>query len=80
MENWKQLQVHLFFKGGAAFDYASGRLKKAPDWMIRFHLEWFFRLLQDPFRLFGRYVLGNPYFLLHVLIEKFNRIKEGVKK
>jgi N-acetylglucosaminyldiphosphoundecaprenol N-acetyl-beta-D-mannosaminyltransferase len=69
-ENWQSVNAHVFLKGGAAFDYASGRLQKAPALFIRWHLEWFYRLLQDPLRLFGRYVLGNPYFVLRVLLAK----------
>lgn len=74
-ENWKKIKAHIFIKGGAALDYASGRLQKAPDWMIRMHLEWLFRLGQEPVRLFGRYVIGNTWFLLEILMEKF-----GIKK
>ncbi len=74
-ENWHDLDTHIFLKGGAAFDYASGRLKPAPEWIIRLHLEWFFRLCQDPFRLFGRYILGNPYFLIRVLRSKWKQRK-----
>lgn len=69
-ENWQKLQAHIFLKGGAAFDYASGRLAPAPEWIIRLHFEWLFRFIQDPVRLFNRYIIGNPYFLLQVLMEK----------
>ncbi len=65
-ENWQRVRAHVFLKGGAAFDYASGRLAKAPEWMIRLQMEWLFRFFQDPLRLFGRYILGNPYFFYRV--------------
>ncbi len=73
MENWRQIEAHLFLKGGAAFDYAAGRLAPAPDWMIRLNMEWLFRWFQDPLRLFSRYILGNPKFLFHVLMEKYSK-------
>lgn len=68
--HFSEIQAHIFLKGGAAFDYASGRLTMAPAWMIQMHLEWLFRFLQDPVRLFGRYMVGNPLFLTRVLLEK----------
>ena len=49
---------------GAAFDFIAGVKPQAPAWMQRHGLEWFFRLLSEPKRLWRRYLLGNPYFLL----------------
>jgi N-acetylglucosaminyldiphosphoundecaprenol N-acetyl-beta-D-mannosaminyltransferase len=72
-ENWKSVHAHIFLKGGAAFDYAAGRLKKAPALFIRLHLEWFYRLMQEPRRLFSRYVIGNPQFIMRVLLARLRR-------
>jgi len=55
---------------GAAFDIHSGRTKQAPSWMQRAGLEWFFRVLQEPRRLFRRYAVNNPTFLWRVLQQK----------
>ena len=44
---------------GAAFDYESGNIKRAPKWMQKLSLEWLYRLLQDPKRLFRRYFVTN---------------------
>jgi len=44
---------------GAAFDYESGNIKRAPMWMQRMSLEWLYRLMQDPKRLFTRYFVTN---------------------
>jgi N-acetylglucosaminyldiphosphoundecaprenol N-acetyl-beta-D-mannosaminyltransferase len=52
---------------GAAFDMHSGRTKQAPRWMQRSGLEWFFRLLQEPRRLFKRYAANNPAFVWYAL-------------
>jgi N-acetylglucosaminyldiphosphoundecaprenol N-acetyl-beta-D-mannosaminyltransferase len=76
-DNWTRVDCHVFLTGGAVFDYAAGRAKRAPAWMIRFQLEWLFRLMQEPRRLFRRYVCGNPYFLARVLQEKW--LKRGME-
>lgn len=73
MEHWERIDAHVFLKGGAALEYATGRLANGPAWMIRWHMEWLFRLLQDPVRLSSRYVIGNPYFLYRILCEKARR-------
>ena len=49
---------------GAAFDFLAGRVPQAPHWMQRAGLEWFFRLLKEPLRLWRRYILLNPLFLV----------------
>ncbi len=49
---------------GAAFDFTAGRVAVAPEWMRIMGLEWFFRLCSEPGRLWRRYLLGNPRFLL----------------
>jgi N-acetylglucosaminyldiphosphoundecaprenol N-acetyl-beta-D-mannosaminyltransferase len=61
------LDAALLIAVGAAFDFHSGRVKQAPRWMQRTGLEWFFRLSQDPQRLWKRYLLGNPRFVYLVL-------------
>lgn len=48
---------------GAGFDYYAGTIKRAPVWMQKMSLEWLYRLLQDPKRLFKRYLVTNFKFL-----------------
>ena len=48
---------------GAGFDYHAGRIRRAPAWMQRLSLEWLYRLLQDPRRLFRRYLVTNTRYL-----------------
>jgi N-acetylglucosaminyldiphosphoundecaprenol N-acetyl-beta-D-mannosaminyltransferase len=48
---------------GAAFDFHSGRVRQAPHWMQAAGLEWVFRLLMDPRRLWKRYAKHNPRFV-----------------
>ena len=49
---------------GAAFDYESGNIKRAPEWMQKRNLEWLYRLMQDPKRLFSRYIKTNTKYLI----------------
>jgi exopolysaccharide biosynthesis WecB/TagA/CpsF family protein len=49
---------------GAFLDFCAGRVRRAPRWMNALGIEWCFRLLQEPRRLWRRYLLGNPMFLL----------------
>lgn len=66
-ERWMaahQGRVHALMLGvGAAFDYEAGNIRRAPRWMQRCNLEWLYRLLQDPKRLFKRYFVTNTKFL-----------------
>jgi N-acetylglucosaminyldiphosphoundecaprenol N-acetyl-beta-D-mannosaminyltransferase len=49
---------------GAAFPFIAGEMARAPEFMQRNGLEWVFRLMQEPCRLWRRYLLLNPYYLL----------------
>jgi N-acetylglucosaminyldiphosphoundecaprenol N-acetyl-beta-D-mannosaminyltransferase len=62
-----QLDATLFFGVGAAFDIHAGRIRQAPRWMQRSGLEWLFRLACDPGRLWQRYLVNNPLFILRAL-------------
>lgn len=55
---------------GGLLDFVSGRIPRAPAWLRRCGLEWTYRLYQEPVRLFRRYVLGNPAFVLRVLLSR----------
>ncbi len=76
-ENWERIDARVALTGGACFDFISGRVKRAPRWMMALWLEWFFRLLLQPRRMFYRYVIGNPLFIARVILE---RLKKGLKK
>lgn len=60
----KQLQNVKFIMGvGGSFDVISGKVKRAPIWMQNFGLEWFYRFLQEPGRMWKRYLVGNLKFI-----------------
>jgi N-acetylglucosaminyldiphosphoundecaprenol N-acetyl-beta-D-mannosaminyltransferase len=54
---------------GAAFDFYSGRVRQAPRWMQRSGLEWAYRLASEPGRLWKRYLIYNPKFVLAFLLQ-----------
>lgn len=58
---------------GGSFDVVAGVTRRAPVWMQRLGLEWSFRLLQEPRRMFRRYLVGNSRFLLLTLAELVRR-------
>ena len=63
--------VNSVFMGvGGSFDVLSGHIKRAPLWMQNAHLEWLFRVANEPRRLFKRYFVGNATFIKRVLDEK----------
>ncbi|MDB5230095.1 MAG: glycosyltransferase [Chitinophagaceae bacterium] len=67
--------VHYIITVGAAFDFHTGKLKQAPNWMQNAGLEWLFRLMIEPKRLYKRYLTIVPLFI-------FYNVKEflGIKK
>ncbi|MGB2869503.1 MAG: WecB/TagA/CpsF family glycosyltransferase [Bacteroidota bacterium] len=67
LENIRNLKVHLIMNAGSCFDYVSGEKRRCPAWMGRLGLEWLFRLMLEPRRLWKRYLIGNPLFLMRVI-------------
>ncbi len=58
---------------GAAFDLHTGAMKDAPCWMKRAGLQWFHRLLQEPGRLWKRYLVNNPKFIFKITVQLLTR-------
>jgi N-acetylglucosaminyldiphosphoundecaprenol N-acetyl-beta-D-mannosaminyltransferase len=69
------LPTKMMIGVGAAFDMHSGRVPQAPLWMQRSGLEWLFRLAQEPKRLWKRYLVNNPLFLVRILAQ-FSGLKQ----
>ena len=66
-QNRHRLDARVALTGGAVFDYVSGRSSRGPRILTERGFEWLARLLHEPRRLWRRYLLGNPLFLLRVL-------------
>jgi N-acetylglucosaminyldiphosphoundecaprenol N-acetyl-beta-D-mannosaminyltransferase len=64
-----KLRVPVMIGVGAAFDFLSFRKRQAPVWMREAGFEWFFRLLQEPQRLWKRYLVGGLEFAFFVALE-----------
>jgi exopolysaccharide biosynthesis WecB/TagA/CpsF family protein len=65
-----KLRVPVLVGVGAAFDMLSGRKKQAPLWMREHGLEWFFRLVQEPRRLWRRYLVYGAQFIAYLVLER----------
>lgn len=70
-----KLPITVMIGVGAAFDMHSGRVRQAPLWMQRSGLEWLFRLTQEPKRLWKRYLINNPLFVVRILAQ-FSGLKQ----
>lgn len=68
--NLGQTGVRVAFGVGALFDFLSGRVPRAPDWVRAARLEWVFRLAIEPRRMWQRYLVGNAVFLARVLRQR----------
>lgn len=68
-EHRERLGVPVLVGVGAAYDFHTGRSKQAPRWMRENGLEWFFRLLAEPRRLWRRYLIYGSQFLWNVSLE-----------
>jgi N-acetylglucosaminyldiphosphoundecaprenol N-acetyl-beta-D-mannosaminyltransferase len=65
---------------GAAFDFLAGRLPKAPVWMQRSGLEWLFRLVHEPRRLWRRYLILNPVYLVLLARQKLGLARAAAER
>lgn len=68
-ENYKKLKRGVMIGIGAGFDYLAGNIKHAPEWMKNLALEWLYRLIQEPGRLWKRYLITNTLFICFNILE-----------
>ena len=69
--HWNELNIHCHVGTiGAVFDFFAGTVERAPIWWQRHGLEWLYRLLKEPKRMWRRYIIGNTLFLWNMLKEK----------
>ena len=65
--HWKELDIHCHVGTiGAVFDFYAGTAQRAPRWWQEHSLEWLYRLVKEPKRMWRRYVIGNPLFLWNI--------------
>ena len=69
-ENKNEIKVSIIANIGAVFDFYAGTVKRAPSWMINLGMEWLFRLISEPRRLWRRYLINNIKFCWYLLEER----------
>lgn len=73
--NWRDIDARVFLCAGATVDFLAGNVKRAPAWISRIGMEWFYRFLKEPRRLFKRYFIDDMH--LFRLIFKYRHQRAG---
>lgn len=69
--HWDELNIHCHVGTiGAVFDFFAGTVERAPVWWQRHGLEWLYRLLKEPKRMWRRYIIGNALFLFNIVFRE----------
>ncbi|HEY9657752.1 MAG TPA: WecB/TagA/CpsF family glycosyltransferase, partial [Allocoleopsis sp.] len=64
--------IKIFLAIGATIDFEAGNVARSPKWISEAGLEWLYRLVAEPKRLWKRYLVEDPLFFWLVLLQKFN--------
>lgn len=71
--HWKELNIHCHVGTiGAVFDFFAGTMERAPIWWQEHSLEWLYRLIKEPKRMWRRYIIGNALFIYNIIKEKWS--------
>lgn len=71
--HWDELHINCHVGTiGAVFDFYAGTVKRAPLWWQQHSLEWLYRLIKEPRRMWRRYLIGNALFLWYITKERFS--------
>ncbi|MGN1215931.1 MAG: WecB/TagA/CpsF family glycosyltransferase [Candidatus Cryptobacteroides sp.] len=71
--HWQELDIRCHCGTvGAVFDFYAGTVRRAPLWWQKHSLEWLYRLLKEPRRMWKRYLVGNVLFIVNILKEKLS--------
>ena len=77
--HWNELNIHCHVVTiGAVFDFFAGTAKRAPQWWQDHSLEWLYRLIIEPKRMWRRYIIGNSLFIRNILKEMYENIRVHV--
>ena len=72
--HWQELDIHCHVGTiGAVFDFYAGTVKRAPLWMQDHSLEWLYRLIKEPKRMWRRYLTGNFLFVWNIMKERYGK-------
>lgn len=71
--HWQELNIHCHVGTiGAVFDFFAGTMERAPIWWQEHSLEWLYRLIKEPKRMWRRYIIGNTLFVYNIMKEKWS--------
>lgn len=71
--HWEELKINCHVGTiGAVFDFFAGTMQRAPIWWQEHSLEWLYRLIKEPKRMWRRYIIGNTLFIINIMKEKWN--------
>ncbi len=79
VEHVGRISAHELIGEGEAFDFHAGLKRQAPSCMQRSGLEWLFRLMTEPRRLWRRYLINNSWFLWLILLQALGREPGGLE-
>jgi N-acetylglucosaminyldiphosphoundecaprenol N-acetyl-beta-D-mannosaminyltransferase len=79
-DNRHRLMVRAFFPFGATLDYVSDTVPMCPAWLGKLGLHWLFRFCLEPKRMFRRYIVGNPQFVLRILRARWLSKRTSLEK
>lgn len=72
--HWQELTINCHVGTiGAVFDFFAGTIQRAPIWWQDHSLEWLYRLIKEPRRMWRRYIIGNTLFIFNIIKEKWNK-------
>jgi N-acetylglucosaminyldiphosphoundecaprenol N-acetyl-beta-D-mannosaminyltransferase len=71
----EDLNVPVCWTVGALVDFVSDTVSRGPRWMLDHNLEWLYRFVIEPRRMWRRYLIGNTRFLIAVFLQKFHCIR-----
>jgi len=69
-QHYHQLRVGRIYCVGAVFDFFARTINRTPKWLLKLGLEWLYRLVKEPGRMWHRYLIGNKKFNYYVVKEK----------
>jgi N-acetylglucosaminyldiphosphoundecaprenol N-acetyl-beta-D-mannosaminyltransferase len=75
MDNFERLHAHAILTVGGCLDVLAGKRYNVPRWIRDIGFEWLVRFIEEPSRLFGRYIIGNPVFIIRMLKLRWTKKK-----
>lgn len=78
LENIENVHTNAILTSGACIDYVAGEIATPPRWMGKIGMEWFYRLVTEPKRLWKRYLL-DPWFIVKLLLQEFHKNSKNTR-